>query len=537
MLLSVPIKLTDRNFSVLSDALANCPILQEPKGRNNVVKLLDENFTQKVEESSTLPEYILSILKVLSGMPDKFDQLLAAINYFERDSNYYRNLLKVVKEIAINQQQQENKKSLSGEFESELGINKNFIEPSFKNNWDALCLILNEVEWQDIWDACENIRELNENDTKYLKSLCFTKNYELLKQKIVTLYNPSEIILEFGKLLKSHSNKIDSWLETAGQELAVSESNINENKSQDEESIPVLLIIIDRCGNGDNQDKWEVKGQLKCQNNELIDLHLESETIGTYYDQFQDIPQVIKQYIDKLEQESEFRNKGIGNLRVEIFLPLISLNTSLEEWLMKSKTQAFSENLIKNYRIFLRSRERYKKNSRIDLLEDGWRKISNFIADKNSNKITKAVIKEIKNQSQKLNILEFSEDDCIDNWIELQIALQECNYIWGIHWKSSLPSEVDKRIELFEFIYNSGIPIAFWHWYCVPEEVNIESKFEECLSKNNLNNRCQKLLEKTWNLRRIPWGSADEKKRKTYPGYYLGMLLEDPEIIPDDVCY
>ena len=90
---------------------------------------------------------------------------------------------------------------------------------------------------------------------------------------------------------------------------------------------------------------------------------------------------------------------------------------------------------------------------------------------------------------------------------------------------------------LFEFIYNSGMPIAFWRWYSVPEKVNIESKFEECLSKKNLNNRCQKLLEKTWNMRRIPWGTSDEKKRKAYPGYYLGMLLEDPKLIPDDVCY
>ena len=428
MLLSIPIKLTDRNFSVLSDALGNCPILQKPKGRNNVVKLLDDNVVQKVEESSTLSEYILSILNVFSGMPDEFDQLLEAINFFERDSNYYQNLLKVVKQIAINQQHQENNKFLSGECESVFEINKNFIEPSFKNNWDALCLILNEVEWQDIWDACKNIRELAKDDKKYLKSLCFTKNHDFLKQKIVNLYNSSEIILELGKSLKPYSNKIELWLETASQEFAVGERNQNQNKLKYKNSAPILFIIIDRCGDGDNQDKWEVKGQLKCQNEEIIDLQLSSKTIGIYCDEFQDIPQVIKQYIDKLEESSEFRNKGIGNLRVEIFLPLISLKTSLEEWLMTSTTQASTENLITKYRIFLRSRERYKQNSRIDLLKNGWRKLSSFVADRDSKEITKAIIKEIKSESQKINILDFSEEDYIDNWIELQIALQE----WGL---------------------------------------------------------------------------------------------------------
>ncbi|MCC0179831.1 hypothetical protein I4641_23105 [Waterburya agarophytonicola K14] len=532
----MPTNLTDRDFKILIEALENCPSIQDPQSRNEIIDLLGD-LARPVKKINALRGSILSILKVLSGFPNQFDLLLEAINFYEENSDYYQNLLKVVKQIAINQQKQENNKSLSGEFESELEINKNFIEPSVENIWKALCLILNEVKWQDIWDACKNIKELTKDDKKYLKSLCFTKNYDFLKQKIVTLYNPSQIILEFGQLLKPYSNKIDFWLKQASQELAIGENNQSQNKSQHENSNPILFIIVDRCGNGKNQDKWEVKAQLKCQNEEIIDIQLSSETIGIYCDEFQDIPQVIRQYIDKLEQDSEFRNKGIGNLRVEVFLPIISLNTSLEEWLMESKNQAFTKNLITKYCIFLRSRERYKQNSRIDLLENGWKKLSDFIANDNHKKVTKTIIKEIIDQTQKPNILEISEKDCIDNWIELQITLQECSFIWGVNWKSSLPSEIDKRIELFEFIYNSGIPIVFWYWYCVPEKVNIESKFEECLSKNNLNNRCQKLLEKTWNMRRIPWGTSDKKKRKTYPGYYFGMLLEDPELIPDDVCY
>jgi hypothetical protein len=89
-------------------------------------------------------------------------------------------------------------------------------------------------------------------------------------------------------------------------------------------------------------------------------------------------------------------------------------------------------------------------------------------------------------------------------------------------------------MNLFNFIFSSGIPIAFWNWDSIPQGVEFETIFERCLCRKHLKNRCGQLLEETWKLRKTAWGIADAKKCKNYPGYYLSMLLEDPEILPEE---
>ena len=112
--------------------------------------------------------------------------------------------------------------------------------------------------------------------------------------------------------------------------------------------------------------------------------------------------------------------------------------------------------------------------------------------------------------------------------------MKNCSNLWGIRLKDSLSIDRSERMRFFESIFNSGVPIVFWNWESIPLQVQFEEKFTECLLKYNLSNRCCDLLKKTWELRSISWGARSDEERKQYPGYYLGMLLEDPEILPED---
>jgi hypothetical protein len=112
--------------------------------------------------------------------------------------------------------------------------------------------------------------------------------------------------------------------------------------------------------------------------------------------------------------------------------------------------------------------------------------------------------------------------------------MKNCSILWGIRLKDSLSIDRFERMRFFESIFDSGIPIAVWNWDSIPSEVEFEQQFTECLNWDNLSNRCRGLLEKTWELRSVVWGARTETERKQYPGYYLGMLLEDPEILPEE---
>jgi hypothetical protein len=148
--------------------------------------------------------------------------------------------------------------------------------------------------------------------------------------------------------------------------------------------------------------------------------------------------------------------------------------------------------------------------------------------------ISKNILANDINNTPASNIIEILGDTQISNWKELEIFMKNCSILWGIRLKDSLSIDRFERMRFFESIFDSGIPIAVWNWDSIPSEVEFEQQFTECLNWDNLSNRCRGLLEKTWELRSVVWGARTETERKQYPGYYLGMLLEDPEILPEE---
>lgn len=537
MLLSVPIKPNEPRFYELIDALEKCPSIKDPQTRRDIIGFLDDNISKQVEERNAIRASVISILKAFKGFPDRFDELINAIEIYDKNNQYFNNLIKIVSDIARQQQDLNNKSTETITLFENLELSNNSDE-IFEILWSELCSILDTIDWKYIWDACIKIKEINKNEDNkvYLKSLCFTKNYELLKQVFLDQYDRT-LIIQLGEFLKKDNKNIKSWLDKANREhenTGVSpDLNIDENRYC---FPPILLIIIDRLGDGKDQDKWNVRGQFKTQQQQS-ELLLSQDKQGISCDTFEAIPEKIKLYLDFLENDFKFSSENIGKLRVEVFLSLSEIRRNIDNWTVDSE-EGFSTPLITKHRIFIRIKERISKrrNYRINLLKQGWEKIDGFL--KQELAISKVSFGEIRKKTGKCNLIEILEDTNVSNWIELTDFMEHCLSLWCMSWKKTLPNDELERMNFFGSILDSGIPITFWNWDSIPQEVEqelkLETKFAECLCRSNLVNRCQKLLETTWSLRRVAWGEKDKIERQKRPGYYLGMLLEDPEILPEE---
>lgn len=550
MLLSVPIKPNDPGFDKLINALEECSSIKCPNNRKDIIGFLDD-IAKKVEERDTVRASVISILKAFSGFPDRFDELIDGIEIYDNGSESFKILNEVVHKIARTQQDLKNEspKTITLCEGSEL---KNSEEDNnFESLWSELCSILDEIEWKYIWKACgkfENfIRDIDKK--RLIKSLCFTKNYEFLKQVFLDQYEPIKKIIKLGEIIEKdnenseHNEKIKLWLDKAKPKLkgneALTEHKINKNKCC---LPPILLIIIDRLGDGKDQGKWNVRGQFKSQYKQS-ELLLSPDKQGSICKTFEEIPKIIKKYIDFLEDDHRFCEKNINELRIEVFLPLSEIKLNIDNWAVDPQ-ESSSTHLITKNRIFLRIKERisHRKNVRINLLKKGWEKIDNFLKKDDLDKlaISKASFEEIKKteETHKHNIIEISRDTNISNWTELIDLMESSLSLWCMNWKRNLPNNQTDRMDFFVSILDSGIPIVFWNWDSIPQEVekevNFEMEFKKCLCRDNLFDRCKNLLEKAWRMRRVTWGVKDEIKRQKKPGYYLGMLLEDPEILPEE---
>jgi hypothetical protein len=525
-----PITTENPRYEELVSALLECSTLINKDKRTELISRIDKSTGNQVGVSDSSRNAAISIVNAYYGFPHNIDVLLDAIKNLEGETYQYNKLKDLIFDIAKKQQQEFHIKIKSVKTpaifeEEETVVNNDDHDEVFESLWTELQSILNTIDWKNIWKACSEIKEINKNDKICIKNFCFTKNYELLKQLFLNRYEPRLLlIIKLAQSLKDDNGHIKSWLDKANHKLEKTE---NKNSSC---LPPILLIMIERLANGENQDKWNVRGQFKFRD-ELSEISLSRDKKGFDCPKFEDIPRAIKAYIDYLESEPQFRDKAIDELRIEVFIPIFDLHSNLDNWVIIYEEET-PRSLVVNYRLFLRSRERIRKNSRIGLLKKGWERIDTFLRD-NCREISKNILaNEIKN-TQKSNIIEIGNNQ-ISNWKELEIFMKNCSNLWGIILKGSLFVDKFERMRFFESIFDSGIPIAVWNWDIIPSEVQFEQEFTQCLSCDNLSDRCRGLLEKTWELRTVSWGTRTETERKQYPGYYLGMLLEDPEILPEE---
>ena len=531
MLLNIPIKVNEFGSQELFDALLKCSAISQK--RKKLITLLDPSIANNIGSTDSPNDTVISILEAFSGFPNKIDELLKAIKRLDSETTDYNNLYQVIFDIAKQQQKLCIKPVKTSDTLKEMGLNNNDIDETFESLWSELCSILDTIDWKDIWETCSKIEEINknENDKVYIKSLCFTKNYELLKQVFLDRYEPTSLIIKLAQSLKDDDEHIKSWLDKANHKLEKTEAapdpNIDKNRSC---LPPILLIMVERLANGEDQGKWNVRGQFKFKTQKQEEISLSQDKQGFICKTFEEIPQIIKAYIDFIENDSKFSNEKINKLRIELFLPLSEIKESIDTWTIDSE-DSFSIPLITKHRLFLRIKERISKrrNTRIQLLQEGWKRIGDFL--KSDLEISKASLGEIMEKSKTSNLIEILN---VSNWIELIDCMEHCPSLWCMIWKGTLPKDESDRMDFFCSILDSGIPIAFWNWHSIPQEVEFETKFTDCLRRDNLVDRCQQLLETTWSLRRVAWGEKEEIERQKKPGYYLGMLLEDPEILPEE---
>ncbi|NCT42751.1 MAG: hypothetical protein GPJ35_04770 [Microcystis aeruginosa G11-09] len=531
MLLNIPIRVNEFGSQELFDTLLKCSAIQDSQKRKQLIKLLDSSIANNIGSTDSPNDTALSILNAFEGFPHKIDELLEAIKRLDSESTDYSDLYQVIFDIAKKQQQKFYIKPVKTPaiFE-EMGVNNDDHDEVFESLWTELQSILNTIDWKNICKACSEIKEINENDKICIKNFCFTKNYELLKQVFLDRYEPTLLIIKLAQSLKDDNGHIKSWLDKANHKLEKTEAapdpNININRSC---LPPILLIMVERLVNGEDQGKWNVRGQFKTQDKQE-EISLSQDKQGFICKTFEEIPQIIKAYIDFIENDSKFSNEKINKLRIELFLPLSEIKESIDTWTIDSE-DSLSIPLITKHRLFLRIKERISKrrNTRIQLLQEGWKRIGDFL--KSDLEISKASLGEIMKKSKTSNLIEILN---VSNWIELIDCMEHCPSLWCMIWKGTLPNDESDRMNFFGSILDSGIPIAFWNWHSIPQEVEFETKFTDCLRRDNLVDRCQQLLETTWSLRRVAWGEKEEIERQKKPGYYLGMLLEDPEILPEE---
>lgn len=517
-----PITTENPRYEGLVSALLECSTLINRDKRTELISRIDKSTGNQVGVSDSSRNAAISIVNAYYGFPHNIDVLLDAIKNLEGETYQYNKLKDLIFDIAKSQQEKLREKFQ----QTNEPFDTKYYDETFESLWSELCSILDTIDWKHIWEACSKIKEINKNDKEvYIKSLCFTKNYEFLKQVFLDRYEPTLLIIKLAQSLKDDNGHIKSWLDKANHKLEKTE---NENTSC---LPPILLIMIERLANGENQDKWNVRGQFKFRD-ELSEISLSRDKKGFDCPKFEDIPRAIKAYIDYLESEPQFRDKAIDELRIEVFIPIFDLHSNLDNWVIIYEEET-PRSLVVNYRLFLRSTERIRKNSRIGLLKKGWERIDTFLRD-DCREISKNILANDINNTPASNIIEILGDTQISNWKELELFMKNCSSLWGIRLKDSLFVDKIERMRFFESIFDSGIPIAVWNWDSIPSEVEFEQQFTECLNWDNLSNRCRGLLEKTWELRSVVWGARTETERKQYPGYYLGMLLEDPEILPEE---
>ncbi|MDJ0717992.1 MAG: hypothetical protein QNJ54_27845 [Prochloraceae cyanobacterium] len=424
-----------------------------------------------------------------------------------------------------------------------------------------MCKIFEQIEWENILVALSFLK-IKDIDSKskeiknQLKQDCHIQNYKLLKSFFLEKYDFTSLIEFVELIIKSEKDNINTskclndsikaWLNEANLKLKPGDNNeeINHNLYQKDFSL-ILLVIIKRLADGENKEKWLVSGQYKYQNKYDHIIFSNKKNI-MILSKFKDIPRAIQECIDYLtkveyKKGKYFDTKTLARLRVEMFVSLYELNRNFDA-LDKIGTTGLREKLIKKYPIFLRCIERIDEPYSKDLLEQGWNKIENFLKSNSSN-ISIKTFKEVKpfidNKTinsellEPLHVIEILEKDDIENWTELIDFMETNSNLWCVKLKGSLKRK-KFRINFFDSIVNSGIPIVFWNWDSIPPpEVNLEQELFKYLSQHFLNNRCEELLKKTWRLRRIAWDeNLNANKRKKYPGYYLRMLLEDPDIVP-----
>ncbi|MEM9273118.1 MAG: hypothetical protein AAGA80_09170 [Cyanobacteria bacterium P01_F01_bin.143] len=227
----------------------------------------------------------------------------------------------------------------------------------------------------------------------------------------------------------------------------------------------------------------------------------------------------------------------VENLRIEVFLPIANMNSNFDCW-----AEVPEENsLVQNNRLFLRSRERYTGRKGLtckNRLKKGWKKLELFLDEEES--INRKVLTEkIENLQENSHELIIKKNDQVDNWPKLKNFMVKCRKLWGVRLQDTLPENIIERGEFLKYIYLSGIPVFCWYWECIPDDLqqSIEDELMNCFCCESLSGRCHNLLEQTWLLRSNAWGETDEAKRKEAPGYYFGMLLEDPNIMPIDADF
>ncbi|MEM1366609.1 MAG: TIR domain-containing protein [Cyanobacteria bacterium P01_H01_bin.15] len=391
-------------------------------------------------------------------------------------------------------------------------------EASLDLAWNELVNIFRNCTVENLTEACGKAL-WDCLDRTEIKICCCDRDYPALRRWFLEDHSLTGsdrwrlVDLIDSLLQKQDSDELLRWIEAHGVKFGI-KANSPVVREKPQKSLACLLILIEK-----ENSLWRVRGQV------LIDgkhqeIKLEKAHIGVECPSFGKIAIAIKRYIDYVDEQPEFYDIFDDQIRVELFLPISEIHRNLDELTVEN------QNIVCDNQIHLRCLERGRKNRRRRQLEKGWQGLHqrDFSSLTPNCELTKWGIKSLSQVAEiSTNPTKYARD------------LSSAKF-WGLRLvDEGLPTEAATRNKLFDCVFNSGLPVAFWHWDSIPpESVEFEKKFKTFLCPEMLGDRCQKLLYECWVLRSDARGEQNESAQKNYAGYYLGMLLEDPDILPSD---
>ena len=409
-------------------------------------------------------------------------------------------------------------------FQECMGITDTHSAIGLDEAWAELTEQLALVDEKIMLKACMISLKNCQIEELELKGWCLARNYKRLKQCFLEEYplnaDDSWRIIEFIETLKiledSTKAPLEQWQATYEhlfQQKDQKTSLPQKTEITSDHQPTCLIITVEK----NSRKLWYIKGELLAKGKQE-NILLENDKIGVEYPDFDDIPEAINQYLNSLDENPRYYEL-IGSedqIRIEIFLPMSELHRNLDQLMIEKKSMVCDE------QIHLRCLERTKKRRRKNALKKGWGKLHSFL----------------EKESSCLNALKILESlSGIGNWTEYRNQFSETDTL-GLRLKEPLTQDISRFNEFFDTIFHCGFPVAFWyHNANPPAEAGFEEAFKKLFCKEKLNQRCHRLLYDSWVLRSNCHGEENEDKRKLKPGYYLGMLVEDPQILPMNKSY
>ncbi|MEC4881355.1 MAG: effector-associated domain EAD1-containing protein [Scytonema sp. PMC 1070.18] len=388
--------------------------------------------------------------------------------------------------------------------------------------WNELYEILSQIDIGLVSQICRKTLSNIQDDISgnYLN---LSDRIDLIElRKILLQQRPQRkdgvpTIIEFverltKKIQEPLKNQLTTWLQTISQILNVPLPTFSESQTSYTKQ-SYLLIILEPHSRESNKVTLnaelfpEYKPNLNYQKSVKLDLDSEKTNVECYYTE---IAHTIYEFINKSEEQYL---QEPYELTIEIFLPYkyIGEGIDIERIPIDNEKKQYMP-IGHQYQLLVRSYERYRQKKYINNLRKRWIDLE----------------ESVNNQELNNKIADLHK---IDSNIWERLVLQwETERKLGIRIVGCGSEYSEEREQLFRYLVRGGIPIAVWTRCKILANTDLDTELKQILTIQSLQDR-KNLLKLIWDYRQDAHSYGEQAQN--YLGYYLGVLCDDPNRIPE----